>query len=103
MNAVDALQQLPTLYRGGDHVNKTIQFDISQPTYLRIRDGQCSAVEGRADDADLTLRLSDDDLVDLLNGKLDGTMAVMSGKLKLSGDVMLAQQIETLFDTKSLL
>lgn len=102
MNAVELLQKLPALYRGDAGIRRIVQFNISQPMYLTIADGACTLSEGTADDADLALGMADQDLVDLFSGKLNGMMAVMTGKLKLKGDVGLAQQITKLFDAKQL-
>ncbi|EGD72855.1 hydroxysteroid dehydrogenase 4 [Salpingoeca rosetta] len=43
-----------------------------------------------------TLTLSDDDFAQLVDGKLDPMKAFMSGKLKLSGNMMLAQKLQVL-------
>jgi len=37
------------------------------------------------------------DYVELTSGRLDGTMAFMSGKLRISGDMGLAMQMQSLF------
>lgn len=102
MSVIDTLLQLPTVYRGGPDVDKTLQFDISRPVYATIKDGVCTVTEGQAAAPNITLRLSDDDLVQLLTGKLDGMTAVMTGKLKLSGYMLLATQIPRWFDRSAL-
>jgi putative sterol carrier protein len=38
----------------------------------------------------------------MLKGELNGAMAFMSGKLKLKGDMMLAQRIPSLFDASKI-
>ncbi len=43
------------------------------------------------------LTLEDDDLVALANGQLDSMKAFMGGKLKITGNVMLAQKLKALF------
>ena len=98
MSALDMLNKLPVAYVGGADVNKVIQLDISQPTYLTLKDGTCTVTQGQAADAGLTLTASDDDMAALLTGKLDGMSAAMSGKLKLKGDMMFAMQLTKLFD-----
>ena len=42
---------------------------------------------------DVILILSDDDFVNLASGKLDAQKAFFSGKLKIKGNIMLAQKL----------
>ena len=104
MTALDLLNKLPAAInpQAVAGVSRTLQFNTSQPAWVVIRDGACSVTEGTAAAADLTLTLADDDLVGLLTGKLDGMMAVLTGKLKLQGDLMLAQQLSRYFDASRL-
>ncbi|WP_211453660.1 SCP2 sterol-binding domain-containing protein [Collimonas antrihumi] len=83
-------------------MKSSIQFDITNPMYLLIDHGKCSAHEGVLDTADVVLTMADEDLKALLKGELNGAMAFMSGKLKLKGDMMLAQRIPTLFDASKI-
>ena len=46
----------------------------------------------------MTLGLSLPDFLRLILGSLDGMQAFMSGKLKIGGDVMLAQVMQSWFD-----
>lgn len=104
MTALDLLNKLPAAINPAAvaGIDRTLQFNTSQPAYVTIRDGACSVTEGTAENADLTLTLSDDDLIRLMTGKLDGMMAVMTGKLKLRGDMGLAQKIGKFFDAGKL-
>jgi putative sterol carrier protein len=40
--------------------------------------------------------MADTDFVDLATGKLDGTAAFMSGKLKIKGDMGLAMKLQSI-------
>ncbi|WP_371417304.1 SCP2 sterol-binding domain-containing protein [Noviherbaspirillum sp. UKPF54] len=80
----------------------TIQYKISNPMYLVIEDGKCSAHEGEAPSPDLALTMTDDNLMAMLKGELNGISAFMSGKLKVEGDMMLAQRMQGMFDTSKL-
>ncbi|XP_052794200.1 peroxisomal multifunctional enzyme type 2-like [Mya arenaria] len=64
-----------------------------------MKTGEGSVYEGtpKSGKADCTVVISDDDLVDLVTGKLNGQQAFMSGKMKLRGNIMLAQKLGELF------
>ena len=71
-------------------IGKTIKFDLKDDGIIHI-DG--SNVTNEDKPADLTMTISKDDLVSMGEGKLDATMAFMSGKLKLS-DMGLAMSLQ---------
>jgi putative sterol carrier protein len=104
MTALELLHKLPAAFNpeAAASANSVIQFNISQPAFVTIRDGICTVTEGSAEAADLALGITDDNLVALMTGKLNGVMAMMSGKLKVSGDMGLAQKIGRLFDPSKL-
>ncbi|WP_323119845.1 SCP2 sterol-binding domain-containing protein [Burkholderia alba] len=104
MTAFELLNTLPAAIdpQATAGLDRVLQFNISQPAYVSIRDGACEVTTGTDEAADLTLTLSDDDLVSLLTGKLDGMTAAMSGRLKLKGDLALAQQLNRYFDFRRL-
>ncbi|MBI2705807.1 MAG: SCP2 sterol-binding domain-containing protein [Actinobacteria bacterium] len=79
-----------------------VQWDITAPdqTYsytVTIADGTCKASEGAAEAPRLTLGLALPDFLRFVAGKLDGMQAFMSGKLRLGGDMMFAQQMQAWF------
>jgi len=47
-------------------------------------------------EADATINMAMDDFVAMAKGQLDPMMAFMSGKLKIEGDMMLAQKLAPL-------
>jgi hypothetical protein len=53
--------------------------------------------EGTHDSATVTLTMSGETWLGMVNKQVNGMQAFMSGKLKASGDIMLAQRIEQLF------
>ena len=55
---------------------------------------------GKAAKADVTLTLSDADFVAMAAGKLNGMQAFMSGKMKIKGNMALAQKFGALVDQK---
>ncbi|KAG7160939.1 Peroxisomal multifunctional enzyme type 2-like [Homarus americanus] len=64
---------------------------------LDLKNGPGSVYEGtpiNGEKPSVTLTLEDDDMVALVTGKLNAQKAFMSGKLKVSGNVMLTQKLQ---------
>jgi putative sterol carrier protein len=79
-----------------------VQWDVaaSDRTHSRtvhIGDGTCKVESGPAESPRLTLTLALPDFLRFVAGQLDGMQAFMSGKLKLGGDIMLAQTMQAWF------
>lgn len=79
-----------------------VQWDISTPDgthsyQLKIADGTCEAKPGAEEPARVTLGMALPDFLRFVAGKLDGMQAFMTGKLRLSGDMMFAQTMATWF------
>ena len=79
-----------------------IQYDLSEPLYHVIKDGEMQAHEGEAEAPTLTIKMSDEDFVKLIKGELNGMTAFMMGKIKLQGDMMLAQKLAGFIDPAQL-
>jgi putative sterol carrier protein/uncharacterized OB-fold protein len=62
-----------------------------------VKDGKCTIQEGLAADATVTNIVSAKDYVDLMTGKLDPLVAFGAGRLRLTGDMELAQKLPKLF------
>lgn len=67
---------------------------------VAIKDGACQVAEGIHDAPSVSLTMADADWLAICNGELDGMTAFMSGKLKASGNIMMAQSIGNLFPLK---
>lgn len=65
--------------------------------YLEISAQQLSADWGEHKDPNITLRLTEETLAQVVSGELDGMSAFMRGKLRAEGDVMLATKLGKLF------
>ena len=61
-----------------------------------IRDGKLEVIQGTADAPNITLAMKDTDYVALVNGKLSGQKAFMTGKLKFKGDMNLGMKLQKL-------
>jgi len=87
-------------------ITAIIQYDIDTPNglmcyRLKIDNGTCSIEKGAANDPRVTLALNLPNFVRLMTGELDGMQAFMSGKLKVSGDIMFSQNIASWFKQPS--
>jgi putative sterol carrier protein len=82
-------------------LNAVFQYNIEGAEtgdwYVVVKDQSCTVSEGIHGSPTVSLRLADKDWIAMCNGELDGMSAFMSGKLKISGDIMLAQRIASLF------
>lgn len=79
----------------------TYQFDLSGDGggqwYAAIANEQCEVKEGKAASPNITISMAAKDYLDMVNGKLNGQMAFMTGKLKIAGDMGLALRLQSLF------
>ena len=104
MTAKELLHRMPEALdadAAGD-TTAIIQYELSEPVYHVLDAGTVTTVEGRAEAPDLTVTIEDDDLVALFKGGLNPMMAFMTGRLKVGGDVALAQRLVKLFDQEKL-
>ncbi len=62
-----------------------------------LKSGNGSLSESE-DKADCMITISDADFVQLVDGKLNPQQAFMQGKIKIKGNMMLAQKLQVLFD-----
>ena len=67
---------------------------------LKKGDGSVTVVDKKTK-ADCIMMISDDNLVKLFNGKLDGQNAFMQGKLKIKGNMMLATKLSNIIKPKA--
>jgi len=104
MNISDLMTRLPGAFNASAAGNTrcTVQFNLNPPAYATIADGQCVVTPGSAPKADVTLNVSNDDLIKMLTGKLSPVMAFMTGKLKVEGDLGLGQRVMGFFDSSKL-
>ncbi|HJR44869.1 MAG TPA: SCP2 sterol-binding domain-containing protein [Actinomycetota bacterium] len=84
-------------------VTAVMQYDIATDGGVKqwtvtVDNGTCTTSEGPADGPRLTLALGIVDFVRLIFGQAEGPQLFMGGKLKLSGDMMFAMQMQSYFD-----
>ena len=79
-------------------INNSYQFDLTGDgggkwvVDLTQPGGKVS--EGEKADAGVTVTMTASDFVDLVQGKLNGQMAFLQGKLKIKGDMSLALKLQ---------
>lgn len=88
--------------RAGHDAQALIQWAVSfdgedHRWVVDIAGGACSTRQGATDDPRLALALALPDFLRLVSGRLNTTQAFMSGKLRLTGDVMFALQMQGWF------
>ena len=71
----------------------SLKFDCGEAGVIVLADGTASTADR---ETDCTLRLSQENLVNLLKGKLNPMMAMATGKLKLSGSPAVAMGLAKL-------
>jgi putative sterol carrier protein len=85
--------------RVGDNsgLGKTVKLDFGDTGTIYI-DGASSPNSVTNDDkpADATISMTLDDFVAMGDGRLDPMMAFMQGKMRIQGDMMLAQRLAPL-------
>ena len=86
----------PQAASGMDEVFQ-FHFDDAASHYLVIRDDDLAVEEGEHEDPSVSLSMSTDTLKGLMSGEVNGMTAFMTGKLKATGNVMLATQLTRLF------
>ncbi|MCX7689191.1 SCP2 sterol-binding domain-containing protein [Thermoflexus sp.] len=103
LTARDVIMRMPEAFQPdkAQGVNATIQYSLTGEGggdwYIVIAEGACSVHEGKAEKADVTLTMDAQDFVDIATGKLDAMKAFMGGKLKVSGNMMLATRLTSFF------
>lgn len=74
----------------GSGFDRSVKFDTGDDGVIVVDGSSVSTTDGPAD---CTIKLSLENLQDLVNGDLNPTMAFMTGKLKIEGDMSVAMAL----------
>jgi len=74
----------------------TVKFATDQGTIYIDGNANPPAVSNDDKAADCTLNMAFSDFDDMINGKLDGMTAFMTGKLKIEGDMGVAMKLQSI-------
>ena len=81
-------------------IDATYQWDITGDGggkwWAKMNDGTVEVSEGEAANSDITLTVDAESWMDIVNGKLNGQMAFLTGKLKIQGDMTLAMKLQSI-------
>ena len=99
----EVFTKMPEVFRpsAGKGMDVVFQFNITGEGggnwNVTIKDEACQVQEGTHDSPTVTLTMSAETWLGIVNKSLSGMQAFMSGQLKVTGDMMLSQRIEQLF------
>lgn len=79
----------------------TYQFELSGEEggmyHVKVDNGTFELFEGACNNPTATIKMRADDFIQVVNGKLPISMAYMKGKLKVTGNVLSAQKVQSIF------
>ncbi len=82
-------------------VHARYQWELSGPNggewWIDVNDGTYKMGKGKIDNPSVTFITSDNDWVAMSNGKLKGTWAFMTGRLKVRGSQAIARKLDEIF------
>src|SRR5437879_2722911 len=82
-------------------VHARYQWELSGPNggewWIDVNDGTFKMGRGKIDNPSVTFITSDNDWVAMSNGKLKGTWAFMTGRLKVRGSQSIARKLDEIF------
>ena len=99
----ETFEKMPSVFQAAKAkgMNSVIQYvfdgEGGGKWIIEIKDGKCRIEEGTHDSPNVTITMSVETWLALVNNEISGMQAFMGGKLKATGDVMVAQKIPVLF------
>lgn len=82
---------------GLDGYYQVLFTDIDFPWYTQIQASSCTTHQGMATDPTVVMMISTTDFIEIIHGRLKETLALMTGRLKLEGNLVLAVKYSKIF------
>ncbi|RKR06242.1 SCP-2 sterol transfer family protein [Kushneria sinocarnis] len=82
----------------GLHAVLQLELDEGDIWHMVIDDGQLDFIRGRNESPAAVLFASSETVVQLIRHELSGIQAIMSGRVRVRGDIMLVARLSRLFD-----
>jgi putative sterol carrier protein len=104
MTIAETFESIPTKFNpsAAAGLNKIIQVNLSGDEggkwAIKIVNQTCELIPGGVDKPDLTLAMSDQNWLALVERRLDPRTGFLTGKIKATGDLPLAMRIPNLFN-----
>ena len=101
----EVFEKMPAAFKpeAAKGVDAIFQYEIEGEEggnwHVIIKDGTCEVKEGIHDSPSVTLKMSDETFLAMQASTINGMQAYMTGKLKVTGNIMLAQTFPNLFKT----
>jgi putative sterol carrier protein len=102
-SAKEVFDKVPEIFNpdAAKGLDAVFQFEITDEGggqwNVTVKEGTCQVQEGTHASPTVTMTMSTETWLAIVNKELNGMQAFMSGKLKLTGDMMLAQRIMEIF------
>ena len=102
-NVKEVFDKMPEAFNAGasQGVDAVFQYEITGEGggnwNVIVKDGACQVQEGTHDSPSVTLTMSTETWLGMMNKEINGMQAFMKGQLKAKGNIMLAQRLEQLF------
>ena len=102
-NSKEVFDKMPEVFNpsAASGLDAVFQYEITGEGggnwHVIIKDGACQVQEGDHESPSVTLSMSAETWLGIVNKELNGMQAFMAGQLRATGDIMLAQRVEQLF------
>jgi putative sterol carrier protein len=99
----DLFKKIPSSFKAdaAEGVNAVFQWEITGDGggawQIIVNDGKCEVIEGFHPNPSVSMKMDVETYLAMANKQLNPMQAFMTGKLKVSGNIMLAQKLQQLF------